>query len=231
MCRAGMRWSVIRGLLLGVLLGGALPVLSGCAETGDFGRRRPGLFEGKQGIEIAPQRIGARASLTDDEDEMVRRAATLLGPPERPALLSFDVIENTLGPDPITYYDRLAGRADLSVAARYARLRRDIANDRTLIPAFRLVACRVALADRRRAAAVDAASTLSEVEVGQARTRILSNAALGTHVEAALGGRLAAYRFAIERLSTASPDPRADSIALDLEALSSDIKAGGACPG
>jgi len=87
----------------------------GCAETGDFGRRRPGLFEGKQGIDGPSEWFGSRATLTDAEVEFKNRAMAFSLNPEKPFYPSLDAFESTIGSDPDVYYSRVAGHADLSV--------------------------------------------------------------------------------------------------------------------
>ena len=203
---------------LGVALG-----LTACVETGDFGRRKPGPLAALTPPDLAPQRALSDSSLTADERELRQRAFALVRnarpvPLFAPLYLP-DALDREIGPDPDLYYVALAGVPDQSPEARYRRLQSDILSDLDLIPKFRTVACRIAVADRGRLAAAKVAPALTDAERADAETRVLQNAAWGEAVEQALPRRADAYHVALERLVTASPDAMAKATLQNLNAL------------
>ena len=212
--------------ILSILIG--LTVL-GCAETGDFGRRRPGLFEGKQGIDGPSDWFGSRATLTDTEIEFKNRAIAFSINPEKPIYPSLDAFEFAIGSDPDLYYSRVAGYADLSVTARYKRVERDALADLALIPPFRASACRVAMDDAMRLKAMTATTNLTDTQRQLATDRVASNAALGRAVERAMQQRLDAYHGAVERLYAASPDREAKLAIEAIAKLRAEVEKGDDC--
>ncbi len=207
----------------------AIGMLVGCAETGDFGRRRPGLFEGKQGLDGPPEWFGSRATLTDIEVEFRNRAIAFSINPEKPIYPSLDAFEFAIDSDPDLYYSRVAGRADLSVTARYKRVERDALADLTLVPLFRAAACRVAQDDAMRLSAMTATSNLSETQRLLANDRVASNAEIGRIVEHAMVERVDAYHIAVERLYAASPDREAKAALDAIALLRAEVEKGNAC--
>lgn len=205
--------------------------VAGCAETGDFGRRRIGLFEGKQGIDAPPDWFGSRATLTDNEIEFRNRAVALISNPEKPIYPTLDALEAALGVNAEFYYGRVAGHADLSVTARYKRIERDARNDLVLIPLFRQAACRVAKADALRLASLEFASDVTRQQGQEANSRVMSNAAIGEAVERALPQRVEAYHLAVERLFAASPDEAATSVIGAIADLRVEVAKGPDCAG
>jgi len=201
----------------------------GCAETGDFGRRRPGLFEGKQGIDAPPQWFGSRATLTDNEMDFRNRALTLSRNPEKSLYPTLDALEAVIGADADAYYSRVAGLADLSVTARYKRVQRDASADLALIPLYRLAACRVASDDSRRLAALEVSTGLTQEQAELARYRVASNASLGEAVERALPQRIEAYHITLQRLFVGSPDEEGRRTLEAIAELRSEVAKGGGC--
>lgn len=208
-----------------------LGVLVGCAETGDFGRRRPSLFEGKQGLDASPEWFGSRATLTDIEIELRNRAIALSRNPEKPIYATLDALEAVIGSNADIYYGRVAGRADLSVTTRYKRVERDVDADFALIPLFRSTACKVASADALRLASLSVADGVSWDQAELARIRVASNAAIGEAVERALPQRVDAYHIAAERLFAASPDEAVKSVIAAIDQLRAEVLKGSACGG
>ena len=206
-------------------------LIIGCAETGDFGRRRAGLFEGKQGIDGPPEWFGSRATLTDNEMELRNRAMAFSLNPEKPLYPTLDAFEFAIGSDADIYYGRVAGRADLSVTARYKRVERDALADLALISPFRLAACRVASDDTKRLLAMDTSNNLSDAQIQLARYRVASNAALGSAVERAMVQRVDAYHGAVERLFAASPDREGQGALHSIDLLREEVAKGGGCDG
>ena len=206
-------------------------VLAGCAETGDFGRRRPSLFEGKQGIDASPDWFGSRATLTDTEIEFRNRAIALSRNPENPIYPTLDALEAVIGSNADVYYGRVAGHADLSVTARFQRVVRDVDADLALIPIFRAVACKVASVDRLRLASLAVADGVNWDQAELARVRVASNAAIGEAVERALPQRVDAYHIAAERLFAASPDEAVKPVIGAIDQLRAEVLKGNECGG
>lgn len=204
-------------------------VVAGCAETGDFGRRRPGLFEGKQGIDGPPDWFGSRATLTDTEIEFRNRAVALSRNPEKPIYPTLDALEEALGVKADLYYERVAGHYDLSVTARYKRVEQDSRSDLTLIPLFRAAACRVAKADRLRLASLEVAADVTPLERQEVARRVADNAAIGETVERALPLRVEAYHAAVERLFAASPDEAIKPVIASISELRAEVAKGSDC--
>jgi len=207
----------------------ALGVLAACAETGDFGRRRPSLFEGKQGLDASPDWFGSRATLTDTEVELRNRAIALSRNPEKPIYPTLDALEAVIGSNADLYYGRVAGHADLSVTARYKRVERDVDADLVLIPLFRSTACNVASADALRLSALSVADGVSWDQAELARIRVASNAAIGEMVERALPQRVDAYHITAERLFAASPDEAIKPVIAAIDLLRAEVLKGGDC--
>jgi len=204
-------------------------LLVGCAETGDFGRRRPGLFEGKQGIDALPDWFGARATLTDLEVEFRNRAIAFTYNPEKPIYPTLDALEAVIGSNADLYYGRVAGRADLSVPARYKRVERDAYADLALVPLFRSVACRVEAFDVRRIETLKVSSGVNGDQAALAQLRVASNRALRDAVEAALPQRVETYHVAVERLFAASPDEEVRPTVDAISELRNEVNKGNDC--
>jgi hypothetical protein len=92
-----------------------------------------------------------------------------------------------------------------SQAVLYARLGDDIANDRTRIPPFFLVAARVLEMDRRREQSLASASRRTELQDLGAAGRMAENALVVSWVQWSLVARTVSYRRALERLAITAP--------------------------
>ena len=207
-----------------------LLALTGCYETGDFGRRKPGLFEGKKGPDLFPARFDSNYTWTEDETELRNRSVVLLYNPRPPTLPSIDPIERKNGVDSQSYYSRIAGGRDQSVLQRYQRIILDIADDLELIPIEREVACRVIATDKVRVAAIKATKDLAEEEVMLAMERVAENDQLIDSVEASLPKRIDAYHYALTRLVAGSPDRKAIEVEQALRSLRAEVAKGLPCP-
>lgn len=200
--------------------------LLGCADSGDFGRRRPGLSASLVTVDIVPSRLNSPSSLTEDERELRNRVFALVRMPRPlptgPLLALPDEIDKVIGPDPDFYYLSIAGTADRSPTARYRRLQSDIASDRVLIPRFRQVACRVEQMDRLRSDAAAVAPALSESDRIDVQSRINDNLDLIGGVEVAIPRRLDAYHAVLEHLAAASPHVMARQTLAALDALTDE---------
>jgi hypothetical protein len=212
-----------------VLAGLLVALVSACAETGDFGRRKPGLFEGKSGLDWPSSFPASRTTLTDDESELRQRAMTMMRNPQSPQFPTLDLFEAVIANDAKIYFDRITGQADSSVAARYQRVMRDADADLMLIPRLRAVICRVAVADHARLAALDVADAVTDDEKSAARDRVAANAAWGQSAETALALRANAYHDALERLYGLSPYAAITPSLAAVKALQAEIAKGNAC--
>ena len=206
-------------------LGMIVLCLGGCVETGDFGRRHdPSLSPGIRD-DLQPFRATTISSLTEDERALRMRVFALVRSPRPPQLAGLvplpDEFDRTIGPDPDRYFTTLAQSSDRSPYSRFRRLGEDIVSDISLIPEFRVVACRVKAQDRFRATAADAAPSLTINERADLDTRMSENTTLIETTERALPRRIEAYHVALEHLVTASPDIEATRVLHDLDRLKS----------
>jgi hypothetical protein len=206
-----------RGVALTILL-------SACAETGDLGRTRPGLFPLDRTDSIgaaAARAAGEPASiyaLTEDEKLLRNLAYGLIAPPierdlwdrvvselQRTGVLAYQ--PQPL--DPTAYATKLMTTPYRSATARYGRLIEDVRDDLVRLDQFAAVAQRVADMDRKREKSLGYVSTLSGDEWVNAMRRIGENAVIIGWVQRCLAERAGAYRFALERLVIATPLPAA----------------------
>ncbi len=201
----------------------ALTLLVSCAQQGDFGRPKPGVWNSlidTTGTVIAHER-GEPASLlplTDDEQDLRNRAWRFLMPADtREAFL--DILANltrarVLPPswrpdDPARFYDALLAPDFRSPVSRYRKLTDEAVADARLIPPFAGLAARVGDADARRLRSLPFARTLDDADVRRAALRVAENRCLVAWVRLETGSRLAAYRYALEHLFADAPDPAA----------------------
>jgi hypothetical protein len=213
------RRSEIRAPVVAVL---TLFVLSGCTSIGDFGRLADPLatddIHDWVGEEAAT-RVGAPVSadnLTDEERTLRDLAFPLIEPSyDR---IRWDAVVYEYGTknafqrelwafDPTAYYRHLQGEMQRSTAARYNQLIDDIRNDVVRIGPFFLLARRVVDLDRRRAASMRQIGGLTPAERANAVARINENSLTIAWVDKSLEQRCASYRFALEHLAVAEPEP------------------------
>lgn len=216
----------------------AIVVLSGCSSTGDYGRLSDALvtddihaWVGEEAAARAGQPISAD-NLTDDERTLRDLAFPLIEPPyDRQR---WDAVVYEYGtkqsfqrqlwapPDPTAYYQYLQGERLRSTAARYNQLIDDIRNDIVRIEPFFMAARQVADLDRRREASMAQIGSLSPAERVNARARIGENSLTIAWVGHSLDQRCAGYRFALEHLAVAEPEPvaaEADRVLTELQQL------------
>ena len=209
----------LRALPSGLVLG----LLVSCAQQGDFGRPKAGVWNSlidATGTVSAAERGGpaSYSPFTDDEQDLRNRAWRFLMPAiTREAFL--DILANltrarVLPPswrphDPARYHDALLAEPIRSPVSRYRRLTDDAVADARLIPPFAALAARVADADARRLKSLPFAKTLDDEDVRQAAMRVAENRCLVAWVRLETSERLAAYRYALEHLFAESPDPGA----------------------
>lgn len=217
MIRVRRRLALLRTVLSGAT---AMALLVSCAQQGDFGRPKPGVwnsFIDATGTVAAHER-GEPASLapfTDDEQDLRNRAWRFLMPAASLNVF-LDIVANltrarVLPPsvrldDPSSYYDAIIGTEFRSPVSRYRRLTDDAVADARLIPAFAGLAARVADADARRLRSLPFARTLDDEDIRQAAMRVAENRCLVAWVRLEAGTRQEKYRFALEHLFAEAPD-------------------------
>jgi len=200
----------------------ALLILPACSSTADFGRLNPVLVTDDIHAwvgEKAAASAGAPISgdnLTDDERTLRDLAFPLIEPPyDR---LRWDAVVLEYGHkrlfdrqqwafDPTAYYRHLQGALLRSTAARYNQLIDDIRNDVVRVEPFFMTARRIADLDRRRQASMQHIADLSPPERLSALARVGENSLTIAWVRHSLTERCASYRFALEHLAVAEPEP------------------------
>ena len=217
-----------------------LVVLSGCSSTGDFGRLNQALvtddihaWVGEEAAASAGAPISAY-NLTDDERTLRDLAFPLIEPPyDR---LRWDAVVYEYGTkrsfqrklwvfDPTAYYRHLQARLDRSTAARYNQIIDDVRDDIVRIEPFFAIAHRVVDLDRRRQASMEQIADLSPPERFNAQARIGENSLTIAWVRNSLEQRCAGYRFALEHLAVAEPEPAAAQADIVLTELKQRIDA------
>jgi hypothetical protein len=226
-CRrdTGARYLAVLGLI----------VLSGCTSTADFGRLSDQLvtddihaWVGEEAAASAGGLISAD-NLTGDEQTLRDLAFPLIEPPYDRT--RWDAVVYEYGTkrwfqrqlwafDLTAYYRHLQGEMLRSSAARYNQLIDDMRNDIVRVAPFFLVARRVIDLDRRREATMEQVRDLTPAERVNARARIAENSLTVAWVDKSLSQRCASYRFALEHLAVAEPQPiaaEADSVLTELQ--------------
>jgi hypothetical protein len=230
-----------RPAVAGALATFALFALSGCSSIGDYGRLNDALvtddihaWVGEEAAVRAGQPISAD-NLTDDERTLRDLAFPLIEPPYDRQRWDAVVYEygtkrsfqrKLWGPfDQTAYYRHLQGELLRSTAARYNQLIDDIRNDVVRIEPFFMAARRVADLDRRREASMAQIGSLTPAERLNAQARIGENSLTISWVRNSLDQRCAGYRFALEHLAVAEPEPIAAEADRALTELQQRIEA------
>lgn len=192
--------------------------------NGDFGRVRPSLVT--EGIHAWVGRDAARDQgapislypLTDDELRLRDLAYPMIEPPfDRQrwfSVLGEWGVTRVLRPewyicDPTAYAARLMNAFVRSDSTRYARLIEDARNDLARLDPFFATARRVLDMDSKREQSLGYVNMLSGPEIANAQARVQENALVIGWVQRSLMDRIASYRFALERLTIATPSPLA----------------------
>ena len=218
----------------------ALLSLCGCTSIGDFGRLADPLvtddihaWVGEEAAASAGSPISAD-NLTDDERTLRDLAFPLIEPPyDR---IRWDAVVYEYGTkrsfqrklwtfDQTAYYRHLQGEMLRSSAARYNQLIDDIRNDIVRIGSFFVAARRVVDLDRRREASMAQVASLTPAERVNAQARINENSLTIAWVNRSLNQRCASYRFALEHLAVAEPQPIAADADTALTQLQQQIEA------
>ncbi len=216
-----------------VIIAGML--VAGCSSTGDFGRLRDDLvtddihaWVGRDAAAAAGAPI-SRNNLTDDERTLRDLAFPLIEPPYDRQRWDAVVYEYGINHflkrtawtiDTVAYSAHLQATYHRSSTARYNQLIDDMRNDIVRIEPFFQIARRVLDLDRRREAAMQYVADLSPVERNNALARISENSLTIAWVYHSLEARCAAYRYALEHLTVAEPEPvaaEADRILRELQ--------------
>jgi len=179
-----------------------------------------------------------RSGLTDDERQLRDLAYPLIQPPFDRARWHSVLGEYSATPSVPTssqYFDRTVYSRELmtrwyrSPSGRYAQLIEDVRNDIVRVGPFFRVAARVADLDRKRQLSLAYVSNLQADERGNALTRVGENLVVIRWVDRSLTQRVAAYRYALERLVIAFPSPmavEAERVLNQLQTKIGDAQAG-----
>jgi hypothetical protein len=220
--------------------------LGGCAG-GDLGRTRPSALNDDMHRWLGAEAVnsvgkpGSAFQLTENERLLRDLAYPLIEPPHsRPAWKSvFGNYQRMPAPwrqdvafDPTAYGRRLIDEPHRSHASRYAQLMEDVRDDLTRFDPFFAAAAIVADLDGKRSASMALVSSLSPPERGDAVLRMKENRRIVEWVQICLKQRVAAYRWALERLIIHAPDDvaaDADRLIAQLASRSTPaVAAGGA---
>lgn len=218
----------------------ALLLLPACSSIGDFGRLQQPLVADNIHAWVgqeAAARAGAPislANLSDDERTLRDLAFPLIEPPyDR---IRWDAVLYEYGikrklqrdlwrRDPTAYYRHLLAANYRSTAGRYNKLMDDIHNDVVRIGPFFDLARRVVDLDRRRAASLQYLTDLAPPERADALARIGENDFTIAWVQESLADRCAGYRFALDHLAAAEPEPVAAQADIALAQLQQAVAA------
>ncbi|MEM8812454.1 MAG: hypothetical protein AAGF59_07520 [Pseudomonadota bacterium] len=217
-------------------------VLTGCfSKTGDFGRPEAGPLRrtvlpavGKSSAMIRAEPVSFY-NLTDNEKLLRNRATYLRFPPHTRDWFGRAVteLETTrvvggfgLAHAPTRYYGFLRSDRFRSSESRYERLKADILTDADLVQPFYAAARKVRFYDRERLLATRRRPDLTEAERLNATGRVHENTQIMNQVSAALRYRLAAYRFAIDRMEIETPSDQIYDANRAWRRLSAEIVSG-----
>ena len=228
-------------LLLAVFAAG----LAACTVEGDFGRRQPSVLVDSTlpaiGRSNAAQRGEPVSSfmLTDDERELRDRAWRFLSPAfpdsNREVVLAELRVARVIPagasvPAPNAYYLGLKSESWNSSKPPYHRLIDDMTADVKLLDPYFAVLDRVVAADAIRAKGLPYIAGLTPAERADALARIAENRGLAWWVAETLTRRIAAYRYALQRLFIEIPERDAVSAERVLAILESRAGAAGSAP-
>jgi hypothetical protein len=200
----------------------ALTVLAGCSSIGDFGRLQAPLVNddihdwvGQDAATAAGAPISIN-NFTDDERTLRDLAFPLIEPPYDRQRWDAVVYEYGIkhsfrremwGFDVTAYYSHLEGTYYRSSVARYNQLIDDMRDDIVRIDPFFATARRVLALDQRRVQAMQYVPDLSPTEHLSALARVGENSLTIAWVHHSLTERCASYRYALDHLVVAEPDP------------------------
>jgi hypothetical protein len=213
----------------------ALLVLTGCSSIGDFGRLQQPLVSDDIHAWVGQQaaaNAGAPVSLnnlTADERELRDLAFPLIEASYDRQRWDAVVYEygvkrsfrrDLWAFDTAAYYGHLMGEFHRSSTARYNKLIDDMRDDIVRIEPFFATARRVVDLDQRREKSLQLVADLDPTERISALARVGENSLTIAWVHHSLTERCAGYRFALEHLTVAEPEPvaaEADRILTELQ--------------
>ena len=214
----------------------ALTGLAGCGTQGDFQEVSPAASRADMHDWLSLDAIAGKPTwpssfpLTEDERAMRDLAYPLIEwPYNRHKFYSVAGEYGVIGADHRTDFDvtaytsHLFGDERRTASSRYEALTDDIRNDTTRLPQFFETASRVLDVDAKRRKSLFYVSSLSESERKNALRRVDENASLVVMVRRSLDERIAAYRFALERLVVMTPNPQAVQVEHALNELRSKV--------
>lgn len=214
----------------------SLIALGGCGTQGDFGQISPSASRADMHDWLSLDAIAGKPTwpsdfpLTEDERIMRDLAYPLIEwPYNRHKFYSVAGEYGVIGADHRTDFDvtayttHLFGDERRTASSRYNVLGDDIRNDTTRLPQFFEAASRVLDVDGKRRKSLFYVSPLSEGERTNALRRIDENASIVAMVRRSLDERVAAYKFALERLVVMTPSPQAVQVEQALKELRSRV--------
>jgi hypothetical protein len=223
----------------------AAVILSGCSSTGDFGRLAQPLVSddthawvGQEAAAHHGQPVSLN-NLTDDERTLRNLAFPLIEPPYDRQRWDAVVLEYGVKRsfrrelwtfDTAAYYAHLMGEFHRSSTARYNKLIDDMRDDIVRLDPFFGTARRVVDLDQRREKSMQYVSSLAPPERVSALARVGENSLTIAWVHHSLTERCASYRFALEHLTVAEPEPIAAEAERVLTELQQQIAANQVVP-
>jgi len=202
-----------------------LPFVAGLAcPSGDFDRTRDSFYHEDMHAWVggeATQSLGGIPSqfqLTDYERNLRDLAYYFIQPPHsRPAWKAvFGEYTSIPSPwrqnivfDRTAYGRRMIDEPHRSQISAYAGLIEDVRNDGVMLDRFLPVAMQVNDLDIKRNKALSYITELSPREYGDVQARMRENVLVVQWAQQCLQQRVAAYRWALERLVIQAPDPMA----------------------
>jgi hypothetical protein len=224
--------------LIGLALGALAPASALHAADGDLGRHKPSWWTDTAlpalGRPLARERGEpvSRYNLTDDERMLRDLAYAYVDPPRERQVWERELAHHARArvipndwprADRTLYFSTLSQAGYRSTSARYNRLIEDIEADRARIAPFFSLAERVRVMDVARERALPAIDQVTLDEHAHAMARVAENLMLHGWVHRRLGERVAAYRFALERLAISEPSPQVGAVELALVRLEDAI--------
>jgi hypothetical protein len=200
----------------------ALIGLTGCGTQGDFQEVSPSASRADMHDWLSLDAIAGKPTwpsdfpLTEDERALRDLAYPLIEwPYDRHKIYSVAGEYGVIGADHradfdvTAYTSHLFGDERRTASSRYEVLIDDIRNDTTRLPQFFETASRVLDVDSKRRKSLFYVSSLSQHERDNALRRVDENASIVVMVRRSLDERIAAYKFALERLVIMTPNPQA----------------------
>jgi hypothetical protein len=217
-----------------LLLLAVLPLVDGCARTGDFGRGGTPVALPTADPSVTGSVPGSSFPLSDDERQLRDLARGLLTSPNEQSRSLLNMTGAATNADNADrYVQYLVSGPFRSAAARYSRLVDDTRNDITRLEPFFMAARRVADLDMKRERSLPHVSRLTQDELLNAKRRVRENMMLIAEVHRIMMNRVVMFRTALERLVIALPSPlavEAERQRLELERRLAEIRVFASAP-